>query len=945
MATINAVANTIQNLNNMGSLNSATNLNTLFNGIANGDEIFFPSGTYVFPEDYSFDFEDKPIYFRGQSRERTIFTTFSTSETPQYSMRCPPRVDITKPRPEENGFYQIDTIGEVVNSAYTGLSNPQVGDYIELTGSTPDAEARTLEDVKNANYVTYVDANTTLPAYNGLYVVDKVPDLITGGYPYSAISAGGATLNVIIGSIIEYDDKLENSWNVYVPSIAFSSLSHIYIQNIGFIDFKPFIYNPYGINADRDLLIKDCDFKFCTRVSAFEVSGAPNGPGRLHAMDEGTNLEINSVPTQLYGFKSMQYINNSFSYIHQSIVWGMPSAHNILIKDNRCIENFSTLAYFVLIADAGTSDIVRRCFDYTIENNSMLSCRLDSIHPYDQTILFQFYDDAKFLSNTLIDCKGIHCYISGDNSTIEENNFQPYINPDLDVGISLCLYKNQNTPQPQHILSNNIIEGCTVAAIVTHQTGKILAIGNNIRMSRSENYVFPDTKLISKSLFYIVEDMETFEDLAGTDYIDPEVIAGGSPVKVYWEARQSWWTGGEILDRQNPAFDIGTSNPELVEVLYDTGFEIKNNVIHAERILKVGRRINLCEISGNTLTGLRDFILVGTYFTDEDPPVEHSYLENVIIKNNPLIELIRGGTFPANFTFEKNVLIENNTILHTYLSWLVVESRFGNITINNNYFDSVPYFPSLQPEIPISSLVEARSPFDVIIKGNTLFTKDVIKDSIRIASALNAYISENTAIIDSPESTNAERGFVRLMNDVSGLELLTITNNHVTFEDDGATERRILFSDDDNYIGNVLTISNNDAEGPGDIKLFGNPLTNIIFSVFRSINNSWIVNIQYDDDFDPAPTIPDKIVKIGYYEIYVILHTPSLVTDDVKVVVPSTFLQDGQMVVISASDAGLSDLTIDGGTIIGLSFPYDLTAGSSVTLKYRKSDDKWYLVN
>src|SRR5690606_9660847 len=114
------------------------------------------SGTYVFPEDYSFDFGDKPIYFRGQSREKTIFTTFSVSETPQYSMRCPPRVDITKPRPQENGFYQIDTIGEVVNSAYTGLSSPQVGDYIELTGGMPDAVARTLEDVKNANYVTYV---------------------------------------------------------------------------------------------------------------------------------------------------------------------------------------------------------------------------------------------------------------------------------------------------------------------------------------------------------------------------------------------------------------------------------------------------------------------------------------------------------------------------------------------------------------------------------------------------------------------------------------------------------------------------------------------------------------------------------------------------------------------------------------------------------------------
>lgn len=951
------------------TLNDATRLNALFNyneGDSENDEYFFPNGTYLIPPDYSFDFGTRPINFRGETREGVILTTFDPGGT-NISMRCPEQIDITKPKPTKDGMYQVETIG-TLHSDYTGLTL-NIGSYVQILSGTPSVA--TLLNVKTANYVTYLDANDapSFPLYDGLYIIQKeMPGEISGGYPYSEIQPNGNDsmnkLKVIIGSVIKYDSTgpTDAKWSIFQHTslnpypIAFSSQSEIYFENISFVDFAPFVFSPYGEAGDRALVIKNCYFKFCTRISAFELTGnggSIGAEGDLHIMLPPGASSLYVVPTKVYGFKSMQYISNSFEYIHQSIVWGTPSTHDFIIKDNRFANNFSTLAYFVLIGGTANGTSVRRNFNYLIDGNSFTSCRISSANSNDSTILFQFYDNARFINNTFIDCTGIHCYNSGDNTIIDSNVMEPYINPDLPGGESLYLYKNQNVGS-QQVFSNNVVDGCVVTLLHTKQTGKITAAGNNLRMSPSANYVFASTTgTLSKKLFYYAVSASNFTTLAGGGS-NVGTISNGD--RVYWEARENKWLAIPSYTNQ-PAFEMDTSEDPAYTASGDPGLDILNNRIHADIVLKVDRPVRIVEISGNVITGISQF-LINTRFlnTIPDPDEPGCYLQNLVIKNNPLIEII-AGTDGNNFIVDKDLLIENNTILHTYLSWLHVHSHKGNITINNNYFDSKTDFPENTPSrgglIGIGGLMSVNNTVypnlieDVTIKGNVMNVRDVTNSAIRILDAENIYISDNIINDYLPNPGGNQESYLALINSrdpdyyLDGelrIKRISITNNNVSFTT--AREGRYIFgslTSSGQYIGELLTICNNYSVGPyPPIQTFVPNISIITFADFVLSSHSWDNSLQITSaiGFTCDPALADLT--------YVLNFAPFIGT--FTITLPTTFLQNKQKITFTTIDSGIPspDFAFSGGTVMYHDNAF--AARSSLTLSYNKSDDTWYVV-
>jgi hypothetical protein len=298
----------------------------------------------------------------------------------------------------------------------------------------------------------------------------------------------------------------------------------------------------------------------------------------------------------------------------------------------------------------------------------------------------------------------------------------------------------------------------------------------------------------------------------------------------------------------------------------------------------------------------------------------------------------------TNFIVLNDLIIDNNTILNTHLSHLKVASQVGNITISNNFFGSKRDF--LEDATPTrASLIQPSAPGDINIKGNTFNADHINQYIVALEQGKNVFLCDNLAVINTPSSTVGNKTFIENIS-ATLLKKMEITNNSITLIDAG-TDPLYIFRSAGGYTGELLTISNNNADGPEAVEIFDpTNLGSIIFDNFRMKNNSWIVNIQYVSSLSNDDNI---VLKPGYYELILIIYISSQFMDppeDVKITLPSTFLQDGQQVTIAVSEFGIGlddPITILGGTVIGA--PDVLLDRSSFTLKYRKSDDKWYLVN
>jgi len=222
-----------------GTLISQATLDKIFNAcVASGRPVFFPNGTYVFPTNFYYNFGFSPVTLIGEDKYNTIITTKFGSNT----MKIVERIDISQPKGSTpDGFYRINITG-VVDPSWSALTNPDIDEYIQISGGVPSAVS--FATVKAAGLLTELDVNKADPGIDGTYVVGATNTGVSGGGYTHANLPYNTSVKYITGSVLT---RTAGVWARLAPSLGFQFSGNFSVENIQFYDVAFYLFTPYNI--------------------------------------------------------------------------------------------------------------------------------------------------------------------------------------------------------------------------------------------------------------------------------------------------------------------------------------------------------------------------------------------------------------------------------------------------------------------------------------------------------------------------------------------------------------------------------------------------------------------------------------------------------------------------------------------------------------------------
>lgn len=511
-------------------------------------EIHFPEGTWVVPINFEKNFGDLNVTISGVPG-KTIITSYDGSPSTNFAM--PEKIDVCKPKPTKDGYYQVEYTGLPYNAS-TNLNThihydfrnatTTLGSYIKIDNGV--VSNVTLQQVKQAGYVTELRvADNVDPGYDGIYIVGyHLYYSYGGGHTHlnlrylngeagtaSAFNTNNQDLLYIQGTVLK---RTNGVWTRHYTGAGFASKGNMIVKDLIFDNCQFYILSPFDVSGSKLLSssenfeVRNCSFKNCARVigsSTYTNSQAPT--------NFWTTTSIYATDGR-YRFKNLRFSNCEFSYIHTAIMWGMPPTENVSIVDNNIHDCYTAITcFYMFIIYYGATNYFKDKTAQNITGNSFINVRINNSSAVTTTTIMRTCGMANISNNRFINVNQQCAYMYGGNSTFTGNTVVRWMDIGVDTYYSTCVVLSKTELNIVNLIADNTIIS-PVSTLIAIEGPSNVIISNNSFIGESKTRVITSsTTQLEKDRIYYVKNISKFEELANTDVynqayvsLNPEVI-------------------------------------------------------------------------------------------------------------------------------------------------------------------------------------------------------------------------------------------------------------------------------------------------------------------------------------------------------------------------------------------------------------------------------------
>lgn len=628
--------------------------------------VYFPAGKYLLPENVEFDFGNNDLSILGDGADKTILTTNNGAST---NFAIPEKIDLTKPKPVNDGIYQVDIVAAALHPDYKNITAASLDSYVQIING--EVSSVSLTTVKKFGYVTELDTGSPDPGIDGLYVVAKHPfHDYGGGFAQMALGFTGNPL-YLQGTLLQ---RKNGTWSRYYSSVAFISQGNFSVKKISFRNFRPYLFLPSSKEPQQNLrtanrfIIDQCKFEHTARILATMAYGGIMQTPEWYKASSYYSINWNMR------FKKFIITNSEFSYIHESVVWGAPPCFSYNINNNNIHDCYTMINCFYLFPQYNTALPISKKTSFQISNNIFL--RIRALNPASENTvqLIRTINTGTIKKNSFIDCTGIHLYLNGSTKvvgntirTFMANITTKQVRPPV---ILVKIVKNEIIT-----VTNNIISMGMMGNLIANESNASFTVTDNKLIGPGIRYI---TSLTDKNMkldkykTYVITDIESFKQLAGIDTYEKSLKQSDN---IYYDQRNSRWEALKIMPfmylyseadnfnqyEQNIIFtgnEIETSYLTRIQKKSPTKF---NSVIFENNLIQHCIGLN----TGDDNTVIQEYKLTGNTIKNGSLNMESRGNISTTIKNL----VITGNTFFADFTTSSSftasglLLFQKNTFL------------------------------------------------------------------------------------------------------------------------------------------------------------------------------------------------------------------------------------------------------------------------------------------
>lgn len=490
---------------------------------SNGLDVYFPTGTYQVPENWTYTWGSTPLRIRGDGADKSIITCNA------FPLKYTERIDLSQPKLIGDGYYIADVVPISLHSDWSALTGIAVGDYFKIVSGTPSTTTRATA-VTNG-YVAEIDMreSSSDPAQDGLYVVALVDYNWGGGVAHDTVNWLPG-IRFTVGSVLK---RTGGVWSKYNPGNGITFTGDFSCENVGFRNMPSFIFSPIGTSANKKFSLKNCNFSHITRVNGLQTSGGDSGAllaGWTYKPGGGADNAFAGFAWDSYRIEGCK-----FSNILTSINWFTAFAKNWIIKGNIIQDCFTLITAFehqLNEVDYPVSNI--------IEGNTFQNVRnYSGGYAIDRTLI-KTKQNAIVTNNYFQQCNGIHVYIQGRGNTVSGNRFNVFNEVFSINNANTLLIKGGAFSNPDMVSSNTFTGGGSTVFVAFQKNAPLKLTGNYFYhlIPPTTRTIEAGTAYIDKSLAYTVNDTANFHTLAGVNNYDPAIVASN---KVYYDYNQARW--------------------------------------------------------------------------------------------------------------------------------------------------------------------------------------------------------------------------------------------------------------------------------------------------------------------------------------------------------------------------------------------------------------------
>lgn len=727
---------------NNGTLISQESLNTWLNDCRRmKSPVYFPAGKYLLPANFEYNFGNNDLSILGDGADKTILTTNNGAAT---NFAIPAKIDLTKPKPANDGIYQADIIAANLHSDYKNISAVVLDSYIQILNS--EVNTVSLATVKKLGYVTELDTGAPDPGIDGLYVVAKHPSHdYGGGFAHMELGFTGNPL-YIQGTVLQ---RKNGTWSRYYSSVAFISQGNFSVKKISFRNFRPYLFLPTSKEPQQDIktsnrfIIEQCSFENTARILATMAYG-----GIMQSPDWYKASSYYSINWNMR-FKKFIIRDCEFSYIHESIVWGAPPCFSYDINNNNIHDCYTILNCFYLFPQYNTSLPMSNHTTFSICNNIFLRVRALNPGSENTVQLIRTMNTGSIKNNSFIDCTGIHLYLNG-STKVDGNIIKTFMAdiPEKQVRPPVILVKIVKDELIS--VSNNVISMGMMGNLIANESNASFSISNNKLIGPGTRYISSLTDSntnLDIYRTYIITDIKVFKKLAGNDTYDHSIKPSDN---VYYNKRNSRWEKLKVI----PFMYLYSEADNINQ--YQQDIKFTGNEIEATYLTRIQKKI---PTKFNSVSFEKNIIqhCIGLNTGDDNTVIQEYKFNRNTIKNGSLnmesrgnisttikkLE-ITGNTFFADFTTSSSFTASDKLIFQK------------NSFVRNAAFDfgsSASYHSFGLAEIaaPVYQLSLKGYPGQQLIIQDNNFIADMTKGNIlNITDPDNVSITSNTFDLTMP---------------------------------------------------------------------------------------------------------------------------------------------------------------------------------------------------